>query len=249
MPNIKDHQVIMSFGSEDKSLVTVGITSYNYSWAIKDTLDSVLNQTFASLSLVVADDASTDLSRETVCEWVTMHSKRFKSVVVAAHERNRGEGATRNLTFHLATSSLVFVLDADNIIAPRCISRCFEVLERSQAAYAYPIIARFGLFPGLFNVDPWNLGEILKGNANDALALVRKTAWQEVGGYSEDLEYLIDYDFWLKLVAKGWRGVKVPEILAIYRSHRDSASYRNRHLWEQIFQTMRKRHPTLPWPN
>jgi len=244
-----EHTILFSYHPGAISPVTVLIPLHNYAGFVREALNSLLNQTFPHLALVVVDDGSQDLSRETVCEWVRQNCARFQEVWVIAHHQNHGGSAARNTGFHYNRSPFIFLLDADNLLLPKCIARCVEVLERTAAAFAYPIIAKFGNEIGLVSNELWNLERLLVYNYIDAMALIRKDVWQEVGGFAEDLPFLEDYDFWLRLATKGRRGVQVPEILAKYRVHGSSMTERTKPQLAERRQELRKRHAHFPWPS
>ena len=63
---------------------------------------------------------------------------------------------------------------------------------------------------------------MLKNNYVDVMALVKKSAWQQVDGYSHIERGWEDYDFWLKFVDAGLTPGYVPEILCRYRVHEKS---------------------------
>jgi len=247
--NPKPSSLLFSQQAKAPAAVTVLIPLYNNAIFVREALDSLLQQTFQDLSLVVVDDGSEDLSRETAWEWLGQHAEKFREVFMVAHHDNHGAGAARNTGFQHVRSPFVFLLDADNLLFPRCIGRCAEVLARVGEAFVYPIIAKFGDNSDLLSYELWNLDRLLVFNYIDTLSLIRKDVWEEVGGFAEDLPALEDYDFWLRLAAKGHRGVQVPEILARYRVHHSTVSARNYHRNHDICRQIRNRHPTLPWPS
>jgi len=78
------------------------------------------------------------------------------------------------------------------------------------------------------------------------MALIRKTHWEQVGGYSHIPAGWEDYDFWCKLIGAGLHGVLCPQRLAIYNRHDTSmqATLTRSHVRElqRLFQA---RHPWL----
>jgi len=71
--------------------------------------------------------------------------------------------------------------------------------------------------------DLWNVESLARQSYIDAMALLRRTAWQAVGGYrrmpSQGWE---DYDLWLKFSEAGLLVHRLPEILCRYRKHHRS---------------------------
>lgn len=204
-----------------KPLVSVIVSLYNYGQYIAGCLDSVYTQTLDSLDLVVVDDCSTDASPRVVSAWLEDHGGRFARYRFLRHRHNRGLAQTRNVAVAHAVAPLVFILDADNLLYPRCIESLRSALENSAASFAYCYVETFGDKSGLINVLPWDPGLFPDYNAIDAMVLLRRTMWQQLGGYSTDMPVMgwEDFDLWFKIArAKGW-GMLVPEILARYRVH------------------------------
>src|SRR4051812_39382486 len=106
---------------KQSSRATVIVSLFNYSKYIVECLDSVAAQTFAALDLVIVDDCSTDNSVAIAQAWCERHADRFNRCQLLQHKQNRGLPHARNAAFTAAATPYVFVLDADNIIYPRCI--------------------------------------------------------------------------------------------------------------------------------
>lgn len=242
-------EVVFESGSPSAAEATVCITLYNYDNYIVDCLESVHDQTLDRLGLVVFDDHSSDAGLARVIRWAKMHARRFASVSVARHLRNRGLAAARNAAFDLSPSEFVMTLDADNQLFPRCVERLVDSLRDSRVAFAYPIIGQFGSRLGLMGCDSWSPELLKTGNYIDAMALIRKSVWQQVNGYSRmRVGGWEDYDFWCKIVEAGLDGVFVPEILARYRVHADSMLRTETDLGgndRRVQRDMKIRHPWL----
>ena len=91
--------------------------------------------------------------------------------------------------------------------------------------------------------------QFLQGNMIDAMALVRRQAWQDVGGYTHIPGGWEDFDFWCKLIDAGWHGVLCPERLATYYRHSSSMLQQqtDRHV-RRISRLLQARHSWLQLP-
>lgn len=93
----------------------------------------------------------------------------------------------------------------------------------SNAQAAYSQLEYFGEMKGIGVADTWSRDRFLRRNYIDAMALVRKSAWLAVGGYSQlEISGWEDYDFWCKFIEHDFVGIYVPEILCRYRAHKSS---------------------------
>jgi glycosyltransferase involved in cell wall biosynthesis len=204
-------------------LTTVAISLYNYEDYIIPCLDSVKSQTISDLDLIVVDDGSSDNSLRVVEDWLVEYQNRFMNYLLLRHRFNRGLAKSRNTAFFNARTEYVFVLDADNLLYPRCLEGLVAALQNCAASFAYCYLEKFGDVSGLLNTRPWNPATLQHDNTIDAMVLLRKSVWEQVGGYSS-LEVMgwEDFDLWFKIARnKGW-GILVPEVLARYRVHQGS---------------------------
>jgi glycosyltransferase involved in cell wall biosynthesis len=242
-------EILFEAGTPSAAKATVCITLYDYDSHIVDSLESVYDQTLEPLGLVVLDDRSRDGGLARASLWAKHHANRFASICVARHRRNQGLAAARNAAFDLSPSEFVMTLDADNQLYPRCVERLLGSLEDSQAAFAYSIIEQFDNRQGLMGCDSWSPELLKSGNYIDAMALIRKSVWRQLGGYCRmQVGGWEDYDFWCKVVEAGFEGQFVPEILARYRMHAESMlrteTDRGRNE-RRVRRDMQARHPWL----
>jgi glycosyltransferase involved in cell wall biosynthesis len=250
--NFKEYAVIFERVGSEKAQVSVCISVHNYERYICEALDSVLNQTLEPIDLIVVDDLSTDRSRGVTTKWLAENPGRFNKILFISHNRNCGLAASRNRSFDLAETEYVFVLDADNVIYPRCLERCLQAIKVARADFSYSIIERFNSETGepddvapLMGAEEWGAERLINNNYIDAMALVRKSAWASVGGY-HSMRGWEDYDFWCMFSENGLEGVHVPEILCRYRVHKGSMlNTVTRQNTEYIVAEMTKRHPWL----
>lgn len=213
-------EVVHESGSPAAAAATVCVTLYDYEAHILEALESVHDQTLAALGLVVLDDASRDGGPARVERWMRRSAGRFAGACLVRHVRNAGLARARNGAIDAARSEFVMVLDADNQLHPRCVERLLRSLEASDHGFAYAITERFGELRGLMGTSSWSVELLRGGNYVDAMALLRKSTWQRVGGYERmRVGGWEDYDFWCKCVEAGLEGLFVPEILCRYRTH------------------------------
>jgi glycosyltransferase involved in cell wall biosynthesis len=230
--------------------VTVAVSLYNYRQFIVEALDSVANQTLKVLSLLVVDDASRDNSAERASHWLRKHRSRFVRATLVRRIPNGGLAASRNLALELVESPLLFILDADNSIYPRCLERLSEALEADpHAAMAYCVIEVFGEERRLMGTPLWNPDRLARGNYIDAMTLLRTKILRRLKGYaSMRVPGWEDYDLWCRFAEKGLYGVRVPEILARYRVHSSSMLNTDTNRMERsklLVAEMLERHPWL----
>ena len=244
--------LIWEHSSETTPEASICISSYNYAERLPAALQSCHSQTLAALELVIVDDASTDHSVVLCQQWLEQHGRRFCRVQFLRHQTNGGLAAARNTAFAAAEASWCWVLDADNQLDPRASALALQLAAASpeRTAVVHPLIRivndagqPLGLTGG---GHPWQREQLQAGNVVDAMALVRRSAWQAVGGYSHIPGGWEDFDFWCKLIEADWNGVLFPQPLATYIQHGDSMlqSQTNRHQ-RRLSRLLQHRHPWL----
>jgi glycosyltransferase involved in cell wall biosynthesis len=216
---------------------------------VTEALDSVVAQDLKHLDLIVVDDASTDGGERRVLDWLQFNHERFGRAMLLRHAHNQGLAAARNQGFAAAATPYVFVLDADNQVYPRCLTACLETAEAHRADMVYTILEVFGDHTGIMGTDVWDPTALQHGNYIDAMALISRGAWEQVGGYRRvPIAGWEDYDFWLKFAEAGLDALRVPEILCRYRQHHGSM---RRNVTDQLatldalHSDMRLHHPGL----
>lgn len=198
----------------DLPLVSVVTCSYNNAKFIIATLDSIRDQTYPNIELVIVDDCSTDDSIKLIDEWLAKYKGVYKFI---KHEVNKGGGITYNVGLNAATGKYYAAIDSDDIMLPEKIATQVAMLEAAPqhvaAVYSdsYVIDVNGDPIDGLFiqrhrkftqNPTGNIYAELLQGNYLPVLSLlIKRHVFTELGGYDENLVYG-DYDMWLRIACK-----------------------------------------------
>ena len=205
--------------------VSVIVTLYDYGHYLDACLDSIRAQTQSALELIIVDDCSTDDSLAAATRWLAGNEDAFAGYRLLRHTKNMGLSYARNTAFAQAGAPYVFVMDADNMLYPPAIARCLAAIKAAGAGAAYTQLEFFDERKGIGLADYWSKERLKRANYIDAMALVDKRAWENVGGYTQLMATgWEDYDFWCKFVEHGLGAVFVPEVLCRYRWHGKSMS-------------------------
>jgi glycosyltransferase involved in cell wall biosynthesis len=218
-PQCSQYDVLFESGRRAKSAVAVVISLFNYGQFVEEALESVKAQTLAAKDVIVIDDCSTDDSASIARAWLQLNASVFTHAALIKNKVNSGVSLTRNAGFSFTDAPYVMVLDADNLLNPNCLERCFREINRTGAAVAYPLIRKFGESEGIMGNEDWSPARLANANYIDTLALVRRSAWARAGGYQTMFNGWEDYNLWCRFVELGLRGCWVREILANYRVH------------------------------
>jgi len=116
-------------------LVSIGMPLYNGAAFVAETLDSVLNQSYQNIEIIIRDNDSTDNSKEIVKGYLARDQRiRFSSA-----KTNEGAAKNYNAVFAQATGQYFKWAAADDLLDPTFVEKCVEVLETSPSTVlAYP---------------------------------------------------------------------------------------------------------------
>lgn len=112
-------------------LVTVIVSVYNGEKYLIECIDSVLNQTYKKLEIILVDDGSTDKSAEIINQYEEKDHR-----IIAIHKENSGVSLSRNVALDIATGNYICILDQDDLLAPDYVEYYLELIKQSGAEIA-----------------------------------------------------------------------------------------------------------------
>ncbi|MES2389804.1 MAG: glycosyltransferase [Bacteroidota bacterium] len=192
--------------------LTVVCLCYNQAQWLRAALDSVVAQTFSPLELIIADDCSTDNSRDVIEEFVI----EYPGTTVIFNETNLGNCKAFNKALALASGKYIIDLAADDIMLPLRAQTQIDEFEKAgpDAALCYSnahFIDTEGKVTGPYYHEARPASLIKQGNVYEALwgpnficspsVMFRTSLLKDAGGYDETLAYE-DFDVWLRLARK-----------------------------------------------
>ena len=212
-----------------KISVLMGI--YNCAQTLPAAIDCILNQTVQDFELILCEDGSGDDTYAVAREYARKHPDK---IVLLKNEKNLGLNATLNRCLAVAKGEFIARMDGDDLCEP-------DRFQKELAAFAetpeYAIISTAMTY--FDESGTWGRCEVIpfpepahlirSGVFCHAPCMVRKEAYLAVGGYTEDEKFLRveDYDLWVKMYAKGYRGRNLDEALYHMRDDRAAAVRRN----------------------
>lgn len=183
---------------------------------------------FADVSIVIADDGSTERRTVDVLERLERRGMRVLRC------RHRGLGALRNIAIRSVEADWFVPLDADNRLRPTMLANLLPTGAASpSAALVYGDSMRFGDEDGLWRMGPTDVDRLWRENHIDSCGLIRRTAWSAVSGYDEQLVGQEDWDLWLRFLEAGFELAYVPKLTFDYRVRADSLVHRRERMSHQ----------------
>lgn len=199
-------------------LVSVVITTYNRADLVGDAIDSVLDQSYENLELIIVDDASTDDTQSVIEQY---NDERMTYV---KHDTNQHLSAARNTGIKMSSGKYISFLDDDDVWKKTKLERQVEKFENASD--------QFGLV--YCWMDYYNNGKVIKERhptlrgdiyprplssqplGNGSTWLVRADVFEVVGNFDEDIHRGVDGDF-LRRLCQEYHVDYVPEVLVVYR--------------------------------
>jgi len=184
------------------------VVCYNQEQTIADAVLSLLQQTRLPDEILVADDASTDGSRDVIRTLANSH----QLIRPILRETNLGVSANRDLAVREATGHFVTALDGDDYALPAKIQREYEAIRTSPRAIAYSVQRFSGQtgaaswlakLPPMYQLDARErLRWLLWGQTHTPLGmLVPKDLHLAIGGYRHELRVYEDWDYKIRLAS------------------------------------------------
>lgn len=210
-----------------RPVVSVCIPSYNHEQWLGRAIESVLEQSFRDLEIVVVDDGSPDGSLEIARVYERRHPELVRVLTHPGGAR-RGIGATLNLAIGASRGEYWSALPSDDEFLPDKLAVEVDFLRSHPDVgfvygYADLIDERGNLLGDRFGIDISSdsrtpLESLIERNAIPAMTvLARRELAQDVGGVDERQAYN-DWTLWVKLAAHAGVGF-LPRPLARYRLH------------------------------
>lgn len=208
--------------------VTIGIVNYNGIERLPETLSSLQNLNYPEYEIVVADNLSTDGSRE----WV---QENYPEVQCLCLDENRGPAGARNAILKQVETDYILFLDNDITLDPETLNYLMHAMKTIPGVAAChpeicdpddPLVYRYngGYIHYLGALIPRNndCGERPKFEPFDVVSgaalLVERAAALEIGGFDEDYFFnWEDGDFVIRLTLAGYLCVNIPEAIVHHK--------------------------------
>lgn len=228
--------------------IAVIIPAYNQAAYLADAVASVFAQTRLPDQVILINDGSTDATGTVAQGLTTQHPE-----ITYLTQSNAGVGVACQTGLAAVTSDYVIRLDADDTMPNNYIAELEKALagQPKLVSFAYSSARLFGASEGWIHAHRWSVGRLVPENYIHVSSLVRTEVAREVGYFDTTLKGYEDWDFYLKLAERGYRGVFCRTTYLNYRQKPDGGRNtmdrdRDRGLRAEI----RAKHPLLyrnPW--
>lgn len=208
-------------------LVSVIIPAYKVAAFIRETLDSVLGQTFADYEIVVVNDGSPDT------EELEKELETYGNGVIYIKQSNQGAGAARNAGIRVARGKFIAFLDGDDVWLPQFLSEQLELIDSDggyDLVYADAVNFNGPRLTRLTNMDlnasdgHVTMESLISERCNviTSSVVARRNSIVEAGLFDESFPNSQDFDLWLRLAKQGARMTYQKRVLVHRRIYQGS---------------------------
>lgn len=193
---------------------------YNRPEYLEEAVISIQNQTYTNWEHIIIDDGSTNLLTQEVLNKISAYSK-----TTILRKENAGLGAARNFGIGKATGEFILTLDDDDKWRSDFIEKALTIFEKdNNVGGVTSWMQEFGDRKQLVKPNGGYVKNFLVNN-NSVHGMYKKEDWLNIGKYDESYFFqpYTDWDFWLRLAAKGQRIDVIPEPCFYYRTHKKSS--------------------------
>ena len=220
--------------------VSVIIPTFNCAAFLTRAVESVFTQTYTDYEVIIADDGSTDETRELVTQW--------DGKVRYLYQMNQGLASARNLAVSKASGAFLAYLDADDMYYPNRLKAQVAFLDaHSECGLVHSDVTILDesdrVISSSFNRETGR--SVPKGNCLTYLlehchiqvpsVLERRACYDRIGGFERRAHPAEDYLHWIQLALHGYAIGYIDKPLAMYRRRANSLSASSLRMAEGIF--------------
>ena len=206
--------------------ISVVLPTYNRERYLRESVQSILDQSFSDFELIIINDGSTDNSEKIIKEF---HDPRIKYYF---SKKNRGPAGAFNHGIQMSQGAIIAFQSSDDISLPERLQKQFKALQDSDAHIAWSFVSFIDKegFPIQYDYKSPHINvycehkddflpRMFQNNyVNSCSVMVRKEVFLKTELFDETIEYGDDWELWLRIL-KQFNFKIVPEPLVKYRIH------------------------------
>ncbi|MCK5825184.1 MAG: glycosyltransferase [Ichthyobacteriaceae bacterium] len=217
-------------------LVSIVVITYNSAEFIIETLNSIYNQTYNNLELIISDDSSKDNTITLAKNWVNQHKNRFTNTTILTSNKNLGTSININKGCKLAIGKWMKPVPGDDILIPEAIDTFVNYAEKNNSKIVYSKVKKlvknkvsdisYPINNVLDNKQSFQQFNLLLNGAPfySPTEFYSNKALKELKYFDESYNLVEDFPFLLKATKSGVKIDFINEALMYYRVSESSTS-------------------------
>lgn len=209
----------------NEPLITIALSVYNVEPYLRQSLDTIINQTYRNLEILCIDDCSTDNTYNILLEY----QKKDNRINVIKLPRNQGLSDSRNKAIQIAKGEYILMLDGDDLFAIDMVEKAYKKIHETGAdivMWDYCVFYNENDLPKLIQKP----SDLIGFDESNKVALLQRPAftWVKLVSTHALREYGIkfphgltkqDIPVWWYIVTKFEKIAILPERLSYYRQN------------------------------
>lgn len=225
----------------EKDLFSVVVLTYNQENLVFECLQSVLEQDYPHIELIVSDDASKDNTLKVVKDWVENNKNRFHRTEIISSSTNQGIPSNYNRGLRATKGEFIKFIGGDDVLLPNALSDVARFFQKKpQSSVCVTLVKPFGDLESFKRVETipdkkwhnlFNKNSTIQFRALSSHCFIpgpclffKRNIFEKCGFFDERIKRFEDWPFLLKLTRQGVKLDFLPEITVKWRIHGDSVS-------------------------
>lgn len=214
----------------NNKLISVVMGIYNCADTLEEAVQCIIDQTYTNWELIMCDDGSKDNTYEVAQEL----AKRDSRIIVIKNEKNITLAPTLNHCIEYAKGDYIARMDGDDICPPDRFEKEIDFLENNKDFAFVSCFMNLYDTKGIYRVIkhkpvPTPNDMVKRSQFCHAGCMIRTDAIRAIGCYSTSKNFyrIEDYDLWTRLLAHGYQGYNLQEVLYSMRDDRNAQKRRD----------------------
>lgn len=221
-------------------LVSVVVVSYNSEKYVLETLDSIKEQCYKNIELIISDDCSTDHTINLIENWILKNSNSFERLEFLTIEHNTGICANHNRALKYCKGEWVKFVAGDDKLTSNCISEFVNFsyqnpdarfiaggLQNFDKEYLYKPSFYYSDFGNATSTQQYKYFLMSISTFPGPVMFYHRLTLLSVGGFNEKYNFLEDTPMWYSILQKGYKLYVLNKPIVLQRIHNESLSAKN----------------------
>lgn len=224
-----------------EKLISILVVTYNSSEFIEETLESIKNQTYKNLELIITDDCSNDNTIEICKLWIKNNPNRFIKTELVTTSINTGIPANCNRGLKKCSGEWIKMVAGDDLLLPTAINDYISSIDKEDNI-VYSKIQAFTVIDNnkkLLNIAPeanrLPLFKLTAKEQNKVMCqmffpgcspsiFIKNQMLKDLNYYEEKYKYIDDWSFCFRATKQGYKLNFIDKITVLYRIHSNNIS-------------------------
>lgn len=230
---------------DKRPLVSVVIPCYNHEQFVQQAIQSVIDQTYKNIELIVIDDGSKDSSVDVISKMVRSCEERFFRFEFRGRP-NKGLSTTLNEALEWCQGEFFSITASDDVLYKEKIRIQAEILNKNKDKNVVGVFTGISCIDSGYNIikqrgknSKFSFKKVFlrKAFMPGQASMILRRELIKIGGYNPDVD-IEDLYVFLKLAHSGFSFISIKKPLVYYRRHTDNLSSKSEIMWNAVYKIL-----------